>query len=391
MTRVTHRPRGLGRVTVLGLCALSLAGWGPLRGLEQWAAFALRPGEWILGGVAAAPPEIPDVERRERERAAVLYPGYERAVAGERLVAPGLLPVVERRPQARQLVVAGTEGALAPGAAVTWRDVLVGRVGEIDGGRAVVDLLAHRRAGAVAGEWRVSPDAPVVHFLARGDGETLQLERRSSAVRPPDDEVAFTRDVRALGGTLPSGLVVGRLRLDGTDRPGGGDASSEDARARLELVVDPMALHVVAVAGAEGTMPAVRRVEARAYAVSGDDGALRLDRGSRDGVARGDWVAQDGAWVGEVARVGPRTAVVERRAPPGILLVLSDDGRLVPATAGTDGWPAHWHPGAGDRVFAGTPASGGVFVGWVDEVRERDFTLRLATIDRSGVFTVAGS
>lgn len=385
-----RRPRGLGTLSLLGVCLLSLMEWGPARTLEQWAAFALAPGEWVLGGLGAGSDEVSPAEVREWARAAVVQQGYRRAVAGHRLEAPGVLAVVARRPDERQLVVAAAPGTLRPGAAVAWRDVLVGTVGEVDGGRAVVDLLAHRRAGPIAGEWRAGPAAPAVHFLARGDGEALQLERQSTPLRPPDDEVAYTRDLTAIGGALPAGLVVGRLRLDGTDRPGGGDGTSEDARVRLERVVDPMALHAVAVAGAAGGVLAPRRVAARALRTAGDDRALRLDRGARDGVRVGDHVGQDGAWVGEVTAVGPRTALVERRAPRGVLLVLSDDGRLTPATAGSDGWPAHWHPRPGERVFVGDPASGGLFVGWVDEARRDDVTLRLATIARAGPMTVTG-
>ncbi len=371
-------------VALLAGCVLSLAGVPPLRWLEQGLAPLLQPLEGLLAPWAPAPDAESLLVLREPAQRAfgawreeVLGPVPAAAAGREAL----LVPVVGRRAARHELLLAVPAGAVARDAPVTHRGALLGFVTELsaDGLLATVALLGKPDARPVAAEWCVVPEARPVSFLLTGSGNdddwTLRVEAPSSSVRPPSDQLAWTRDVSALGDDLPAGLLVGRLQLP-AERPGGGLPRASASALTLLPLIDPLAVDLVTVEGQRGAARESRRAEARLLATCRVGRTLRLDGGERAGVHRGDWVLQDGLFVGVVSESAAWSAVVDGEALPTSVLVVSPAGDVVACGPRPERWPAGWHPQPGDLVVAVHLAAGGLVVGTVDEVDDDDgFTI----------------
>ena len=392
MTGAGGRGPGL-LVAALGLS--SLLGVGAVRSLEQ------APGmlaAWLDGLLVAALPhaEAPSPFASAPSPPRVLPPEYAAlareawalyadevlgsAALGRGVARDRLVPVVQTRPASHEIVLRVPRHSVAKGAPVAHRDVLLGFVASLsaDGERAVVRLLGHPGSRPVAGEWRAAAGARPVHFLAYGRGDHLAVENRSSSVPPPPEQLARTRDVKFLGDALPPGLLLGLLEAREHDEPGGGLGPGDavglglpvgDLAVRVRPLLDAMELGVVTVpvADTEAAAGAPTRgpVPGRLLATCGAGGRRRLDRGAADGLEVGDLVVQDGVLVGTVAVVGRGSSIVDQGLPPGRLLVVPSDGRLVPCGLGADSWPAGWTPEPGQVVVGGHAEHGGLLVGRV--------------------------
>lgn len=362
-------------------CLASIAGWGPVRRVEQALGPLLAVGDELLAPLARPHP-APVVDADAAARA---WSAYLDAVRGEGAVAlPGrrstLVPVVgvDTAGRRRRITIAAPEGGLPDGALVTHRGAFVGLVTDVAGDRAEVALVGDDALRPVAAEWRTAPTARPVHFLLDSEAGRAAVASRSSSVAPPEGQVAWTREVAALGDDLPAGLLLGRVtsRLT-SDVPGGSELGLQAERElSLEPLLAPSELGVVTVEVLPGAERDTHRVEAERVATSGRDGAaVRIDVGSHHGVGRGAWVVGDGVWFGRVAVAGWASSVVERGVPRGTLLVLGADGRVVPARPRADTWPAGWSPQPGDAVVTGHVHLGGLVVGHVASVDDAGFTV----------------
>ena len=381
------------------LCCGSLVGWPGFRTVEQAPAALLLPADnlvgWGLPDAVTADPELAEDARR------TAWEAWEAWCAT--LVAQGrpvddryearVVPVLSSDRRRQELVVRVPEGSVVAGSPVTHQGVLLGflrpwagNVEEVErGGRAKVALLGHGRARPVAALWQAGTQAQPVHFLLESGAGGPQVAHTSTETLPPPGQLAWTRDVSRLGDPLPAGLLVGRVSpTPAPDTPGGGLADRIDRDVRLEPLLDPHSLgHVVvetlvdsawAVRGRKAELVhsgAARRAVPRARqagveaGVLATRGRLRVDAGLVHGVQAGDLVAQDGALVGVVETAGPLTSVVRRGLPSARLLVVSDDGEVVPCGPDADTWPAGWRPTAGSLVVTGHRELGGLWAGEV--------------------------
>jgi hypothetical protein len=185
-----------------------------------------------------------------------------------------------------------------------------------------------------------------------------------------------TRDVSALGDTLPAGLLVGRMQGGSTEAPGGGHWYDAAETLRVLPLIEPGELAVVTVEVEPGAELPLRRIAARLYGSCGASDAARLSGGSRDGLREGDWVCQSGLFVGIVTTVTPWNAVLDGRPPLAPLLVVSPDGSAMAAGQARTTWPAGWEPQRGDVVVTGHLGTGGLVVGTVGELDDEGFAIK---------------
>jgi len=388
---------------------LSLAGWAPLRRVEQAPALLLRPFEELLS-VA-----LPALDARELSTLAALvsdarlaWSGWERAVLGEGPPSPPgtqRLPaiVVARDEERRELVAMVPAGSVHVGAPVTHRAALVGFVTELrpgteaGGERAVVAPLGRKDLRAVAGVWQAGAGARPVDVLVGAADErddprhpSLRLLSASSSVSPPPDQLCFTRDVASLGDTLPAGLLLGRLAGRRDEQPGGAARLRTGDEAVLCPLLDPYSLELLAIAGTPGAQRTPRLLGARLLATSRGPTTARLDRGLRDGVRTGDWVSQSGLYIGRVVATGGGSAVVDLSPPDDTLLCVTRDGEVRELGLRPDRWPPGWQPARGDLLALGRPALGGLLLGLVAAADEDGLRLERPEPDVSRGVTVSG-
>ncbi|MGQ0553530.1 MAG: hypothetical protein ACT4PU_09965 [Planctomycetota bacterium] len=391
-------------------CGASLFGVGPVRTLEEWLAPAVVPLDLPLAKLLPSADGGDGQSAARADYLAVLgkpaaeaFAAWGRDLLGSPAAAsPGrqalLVPVLASRPDRHELVVALPPTGARLGAAVAHRGVLLGFLSEINaaaswgrasslggaasGGaerRGVVALLGHRSARTVAAEWRPDPEARAVQVLLSPGGRTqgfaLRAEGASSSVPPPPGQLVWTRDVSALGDRLPAGLYLGRLHALERERPGGAPQRGP-VELRVLPIVDPHTVDHVSLEVEDGSALPVRGVSASLIATSGSQHRARVDVGSRQGVRVGDFVAQDGLYLGRIVVVAPTSAVLDRALPPSPLLVMSPQGDLVSCRDEPSSWPAGWTPLRGDLVATGHLTLGGLILG---TIREPDSSRLLVT------------
>ena len=392
----------------LCLCVLSLAGWERLRTVEQWPAVLLRPLEDVAASAlpARAPSELATLQALVSD-AHLGWEGWQRAVEREGPPPPPglrqLVATVLVRDRAhRELQLLVPAGAVRPGAPVSHRGALAGFVTAVRPGPeaaselAVVGVLGRRDLRAVAASWQADPHSLQVDVLVGGDQGSdpahpaLAILARTSSVPPPPGQLCHTRDVSALGDTLPAGLLLGRLATPMDEQPGGAARTRLGEGVVLRPLLDPFALDVLAVAGAPAAPRTPRRLGARLLATSGGATRRRLDHGARDGVRTGDWVSQDGVFLGVVVAVTGGSAIVDVTPPAGPLLCVTREGEVRTVGLAADSWPAGWQPARGDLLAIGRPGTGGLLVGLVSRADERGIQLERPHADLSRGVTVSG-
>jgi hypothetical protein len=221
----------------------------------------------------------------------------------------------------------------------------------------------------------VQPEARPISFLvtdgARAVEGAMRVDAPSSSVRPPPNQLAWTRDVSALGDDLPPHLLLGRLAAP-PEQPGGGLPRASSADLVLLPLVDALAIDLVTVEGEPGATRECRHTSARVFTTCRAGRTLRLDAGSGAGLRRGDWIVQDGLFVGVVSVISPWSALVDTAALPPTLLIMSPTGELVGCGARTSSWPSGWQPGRGDLVAVGRLGVGGLVIGTVEGLDDDD-------------------
>jgi len=171
--------------------------------------------------------------------------------------------------------------------------------------------------------------------------------------------------VSALGDRLPAGLCLGAVGERGSELPGGGWADAGGTETPLVPLLDPYGQTLASLEVTPGASLSARAVDARLSGTTSGARRLRLDAGSRRGVQRGDWVVQDGLFVGIVDVVAPFSALLSVEVPPGALLVMSPAGEVIAADAARESWAPGWEPARGDLLATGSVFTGGLVVGRV--------------------------
>jgi hypothetical protein len=390
--------RWFGAAVIIG-CALSIGGARPLRWVEQLPSPLLEPLDRLIAGWL--PPVDDEALLLLRGPAKAAWTAYCGEVLGEVPVSGGgreglLVPVLERRRERHELVLAVPAGGVRPGVAVTHRGVLLGFVRESGpaAGRATVALLGRDDSRPVAAQWSASPDGRAIHFLVQpagsAEGYGVRVAALTSRVLPPPDQLAWTRDVSDLGDELPPGLLIGRLGGGLAEAPGGGQRFDEGGTLRLARVIDPFSLGVATVEVAPGAELSLRRGSARLSPTSAPGPAARLRAGSRAGVLPGDWVCQAGLFVGVVSTVSPWSAVLDTAAPDGPLLIVAPSGDAVACGSDRASWPSGWEPMPGDLVATGHAGTGGLVLGTVGGVDETGLRVQRLRPDPGQPVTVVG-
>lgn len=362
---------------VLGLCLASLAGWEPLRAVEQAPAAVLSLTDALLGAAMPRDPRLDDEAGREarvqRARSAwrrwidevsarppVREPGHDTLVA----------PVLRHDALRHELIVRAPERGVGVDSPVTHRGALLGFVRPwvrgsretVRDGQLRVALLGHPLARPVAAAWQAGPHAAAVHFLLESDGDGPRVAHTSREIEPQHGQLAWTRDVEALGDRVPAGLLLGRFDGGRMDRPGGGVQASP---SRIVPLVEVQSLGHVTLEVELGQQLAAREIPAKLLSAVGGRARRALDRGRLHGVVPGDLVVQEGVLVGVVESVGPLTAQVRVGCGDGPLLVADAGGELTHVSADRASWPADWTPREGQAVFSGHRLLGGLVVGSV--------------------------
>jgi hypothetical protein len=405
-SRVTPQRTVLAAILVFAL--LSLARWAPVERVEQAPAVLLRPFEEVADSALRSP------SAGEQQALGALvsdarlaWEGWQHAIEqdgpppprGTQTIAATVLGRDLARRELRALVPAG---AVRVGAPACHHGALVGFVVDLQPGPetatelAVVGTLGRHDLRAVAGRWQASPQSVPVEVLVGADQGTdarhpaLALLARSSTVPPPPGQLCHTRDVSALGDTLPAGLLLGRLDVPQDDRPGGAARARLGEGLVLHPLIDPFALDLLSLAGAPSAPRTPRRLGARLLATSGSSGRRRLDHGARDGVRVGDWVSQAGLYVGVVVSVAGGTAIADTTPPSGPLLCVTREGEV--RTLGLDAasWPSGWQPSRGDLLALGRPGTGGLLLGLVAGIDDDGVRLERPAPDLAAGVTVTG-
>jgi hypothetical protein len=391
------------------LAAVSLAGWGPLRRAEQTPAALLRPLEELVDTVlpARAPDEEATLQALVSD-ARLAWEGWQQAVLRDGPpAAPGLaaLPatVVARDLARRELAAVVPSGCVRPGAPATHRRMLVGFVTELRVGPelgtdlAIVAPLGRHDLRAVAGQWQPGAGARPIEVLVgpseAGDDPhhpALSLLARTSSVAPPPDQLCWTRDVSSLGDSLPAGLLLGRLEGARDEQPGGAARLRLGDELCLRPLADPFSLELLAIAGVPAAPRKPRRLDARLMATSHGRRTARLDAGTRAGVREGDWVSQDGLYLGRVTTVTGGSALVDLAPPAGPLLCVTRDGEVRVLGLQPESWPSGWQPARGDLLALGRPGIGGLLVGLVAAADEDGLRLERPAPDDARGVTVSG-
>lgn len=386
---------------IAALCVASLLDWQPVRSAEQALSPVLRPADGLVRACLPDPAPVDPVQRAvEVLEARTVWDGWVAALRGGARPADAhhelaLVPVVEARSAAQELIVRVPPDAVVADTPVTHHGVLLGflrpwkRGGERveSGGLARVALLGNPAARPVAALWRVSEETAPVHFLLSTGAAGPVIEHASQKVQVPGEQLAFTRDVSLLGDKLPGGLLVGRVvRNPDADVPGGSlladPLAGEDGnRNLLEPILDASTLGHVVIEVEVGQPWSCRRTTAGLFASTSRKGRVRLDAGRWSGIQTGDVVVQDGVLVGLVAAAGPWSAEVYRELPPGQVLVVSPDGDVVPTTPRATDWPAGWAPHIGWTVVVGHREHGGLLAGVISSVDDEGFAVELPRLD----------
>jgi hypothetical protein len=392
---MTVRPSFL----VVALCLGSLFDWQPVRSGEQALSALLRPTD---GLVQVCLPTFTEPEQTRRALAVreareawgsweiALRSGARSSDARRELA---VVPVVEPRRSAQELIVRVPPGAVLAGAAVTSHGVLLGflRPWRRDaervesGGLARVALLGNPKARPVAAEWRASAESPAVHFLLTSGAEGPTIAHTSREGVLASGQLAYTRDASIFGDALPGGLLLGRVKQkDASDIPGGALAESRQREGKLESLVDAYTLDHVVLEVDVGVPWEIRETSCRAFASTSRRGRLRLDAGMWNGIASQDLVVQDGVFIGQVKAAGPWSSEVHRELPPGKVLVVSPEGEVVSTTPLSADWPRDWVPQVGWRVVVGHRVYGGFLAGEIREVGPRGFSVERPLLDPEG-------
>jgi hypothetical protein len=387
-------------VAVLAGSLASLAGVAPVRSVEQWLSPVL--GVLDRSITSALPVHSEPLLAELAGPARDSWSAWARSVRGSSPVAAegwdaALVPVVERRRDRHELVIAVPPGALREGGAVTHRGVLVGLVDDVssDGTRATVALLGRQDSRPIAAEWRPTDDgARAVHFLLTGAENRSDVELRvqaaSSSVPPPAEQLAWTRDVAELGDPLAPNLLIGRFAHTQAELPGGGVWSPDDEDPRLTPLLDPFTLDLVTVEVRPGSEFTLREVRTRLYGASLSEDRRRIAAGSRSGVRRGDWVVQDALFVGVVEVASAFSSIVDTRVPEGLLFDVSPGGEIVAIGASRGTWPTGWEPARGDLIAAGHLATGGLVIGTVESGGAAGLSVRHIAPDPTRAVRVVG-
>jgi hypothetical protein len=376
-----QKSRWIGGLVLAG-CVLSLLGVGPVRSAEEWLAPALIPLDGALTDWLPAPADREWLDALA-EPAARAFHAHGKAVLGDvRAAADGrttlLVPVLGTDRERHELLLAAPQlegvAAVEPGAVVSAHGVLLGFVREVsaDGLRARVSLLGQPSLRPVAAQWCAVAGGRPVEVLVSGAGETgeggglsLRMGSASSRVVPPPGQPVATRDVSALGDRLPAGLLLGLVGERGTELPGGGWIDGGGLETPLVPALDPYGQPLAALEVAPGSALTARATTGRLSGTTSGAARLRLDAGSRRGVQRGDWVVQDGLFVGIVDVVAPYSSLLSVEVPQGALLVMSPAGEVVAAGVARESWPPGWEPARGDLLATGSVFTGGLVVGRV--------------------------
>jgi hypothetical protein len=181
------------------------------------------------------------------------------------------------------------------------------------------------------------------------------------------------------------------------DQPGGGlgldpelgGQPDGDLAVRVTPLLEAAALGVVKVPLAVTDAAALAVLPprgARLLVTARGHGRWRLDRGASDGLAPGDLVVQDGVLVGRLDVVGRgsslvSTSLVSTELSMCPLLVVDDDGQVVPCGLAAASWPPGWAPVPGQVVISGHADHGGLLVGRVESVDEVGMSVRRADVD----------
>ena len=217
------------------------------------------------------------------------------------LRGPDRVPVVERNPKRRWLIVAvGFQDGVRRGAVVSSAGRLIGFVDGLRSHLARVRLVdaPASRFGVVVG---TEPD--VEQVLVRGDGPGTAVPA-SGSLMPS----AVGARVRLAGVPGPAaGLEVGRIRHDA--KQGGRILAIDD------LLVDRVTIHDLrsGIPLRPPELPLFRSAEGRIL-LEGDISDVGVSRlislGGRDGIEQGSWVSQGGLIIGRIERTGTRCARV---------------------------------------------------------------------------------
>jgi hypothetical protein len=377
----------------------SLAGLAPVRSMEQWLSPVL--GVLDRSITAALPAREDSLLAELRAPAHEAWAAWARSVQGDVPVAAEgwdatLAPVVERRRGRHELLVAVPPGSLRPGGAVTHRGVLIGLVAGIsdDGTRATVQLLGRQDSRPIAAEWRPEDGARSVHFLLTGAERRSDVELRvqaaSSSVPPPPGQLAWTRDVADLGDPIAPNLLIGRFSRVQSELPGGGVWMPLDEGPQLSPLLDPFALDLVMVEVEPAATLRLREVRTRLYGASASAQRRRIAAGSRSGVRLGDWVVQDGLYIGVVEVVSAFSSIVNMAIPDDSLFDVSPGGEVVAIGASAESWPTGWEPARGDLIAAGHLATGGLVIGTVASAGPAGLSLQRIAPDPARAVKVVG-
>lgn len=365
--------RALGPAIVVGLAGASLLDLPGARRVELLPAPLLAPLLALLAplrpAVAPAGPELAELLASAPAVGAAWQAELVRRPpppAGRELA---LLAVAGRDPVQGFLWLEPDGLELQPGSPVTHRGVLVGRVGWGTGaplGPTRVSLVGSTGSPPLAARFHPEPGAAPVDVLILGGSTGPVLARPSRGFELAGLPLVHTRDVQALGETLPAGFLLGRIESDPIERPGGALLPRDTPlRVRLAPLIEPLEVDLVVAEVPRGWTGAVRAVEAAVLAGRADRSALLVDRGRADGLRVGDLVTQGGLLVGWVTDLAARAARVERGPPPGPLVVESVPGVLDSWDPSRSPWPEAGPLPAGQGLYLPTTDAGALLVGRV--------------------------
>jgi hypothetical protein len=388
---------------IVALCIGSLFDWQPVRSGEQALSSLFRPVDGLVKACLPTPAEPEQARRAAGVREArdawgsweiALRSGARPSDASRELA---LVPVVESRRSAQELIVRVPPDAVLAGTAVTSHGVLLGflRPWSRDaervesGGLARVALLGNPKARPVAAEWRASKDAAVVHFLLTSGAKGPTIAHASHEGVLPSGQLAYTRDASMFGDALPGGLLLGRVKQRAeADVPGGALAGYRQREGIFESLLDAYTLDHVVIEVDVGVPWENRETSCRMFASTSRRGRLRLDAGWWSGIATHDLVVQDGVFIGRVMAAGPWSSEVHRGLPPGKVLVVSPEGEVVSTTPQSADWPAGWTPQVGWRVVVGHRVYGGFLAGEIGNVGPLGFSVERPFLDPEGELLV---
>lgn len=382
-----HR-RGWFRLLLFVALVASARGVRPAPMIEEVPGFLLAPGEAFFGAFVRPVPSVSDGWRTQAREGWAAYLEEVRVGAPQR--GPGmasLLVPVTGAGEEGQLYFRASAGSVAKGALLTHRGIYVGRVESVGEEEATARLFGFESHPPIGGQWQAASSSFPVRFVATGMGGRVSYDLPSRTVPPVDGQLAKTWDESLLGvarsdGEMPGGLLLGRFSVRQGDGLGGGSPEGE-ASMDLQPLFDVRSMPVVAVEVSEGVVLHSHQVAGHLLATTASKDKARVDVGSWDGVKNGDWVVQEGLFVGRIKTVGLTTSVLETACPEGLVLVLGTDPFVTPITKDRETWPKDWAPQKDALVIAGTLATGGCVVGTLDQWTEGNLTVTRPSPDPS--------